>query len=151
MCYVWSAVIELVDEFDEIRVLRFTETAPAQVIADLYVLHEKCNIDYKGSFVANLIAYSALHKFLKARGEDIYEWDDYAVMSKIDYHNVAYIYTVKLNGAITLTVKEWMTEEGWKVIFEGTLEEAYEKFCRGTRYENGVHVNRQLFSIKSEE
>jgi len=154
-CYTMPAVIELIDEVDRtaIRVLRCSDVSPAKVIADLYILHERCDISYKGSFVASLIAYAALNKFLKyARGDkDVmrYEWErDYAVMSKPDYSNVAYIYTVSIYyGTATLTVKERSTlGEGWEVIFEGSLKEAYEKFCKGN-FENGAHVDPRLFDF----
>jgi len=156
-CHSAHAVIELIDGFDRtvIRVRRRSDVSPAKVIADLYILHEKgCDISYRGSFVASLIAYASLNKFLKyARGDkDVmrYEWErDYAVMSRPDYSNVAYIYTIKLYyGTATLTVKERSTlGEGWEVIFEGSLKEAYEKFCKGTNYENGAHVDPRLFDF----
>ena len=70
-------------------------------------------------------------------------------MSKPDYSNVSYIYTVSIYyGKVTLTVKERSTlRDDWEVIFEGSLEEAYEKFCKGTRYENGAHVDPRLFDF----
>ena len=156
-CYTSPAIIELIDKADNtaIRLLRCSDVSPANVIADLYLLHEKrCDISYKGSFVANLIAYAALNKFLKYARGDKYtiknEWErDYVVMSKPDYSNVSYIYTVSIYyGKVTLTVKERSTlRDDWEVIFEGSLEEAYEKFCKETRYENGAHVDPRLFDF----
>ena len=155
-CYTMPAVIELVDKANGtvIRLLRCSNVSPTDVIADLYLLHEKrCDISYKGSFAANLIAYAALNKFLKyVRGDNTIknEWErDYAVISKPDYSKVSYIYRVSIYyGTATLTVKERMIlRDGWEVIFEDSLKEAYEKFCKGTNSENGAHVDIRLFDF----
>ena len=64
------ALIEFidVDEADgsAIRMLRYSNVSPRDVIADLYILNERSwDITYEGAFAAALIAYAAIAKFIR--------------------------------------------------------------------------------------
>ena len=152
------ALIEFidVDEADgsAIRMLRYSNVSPRDVIADLYILNERSwDITYEGAFAAALIAYAAIAKFIRyVEGDNDAknDWErDYVLVTKPKYDTVSYVYTFYIthfiNKKTTLTIKK-RTAKGLEVIFEGTLQEAYEKFCKDS-HKDGAHVNRQIFDI----
>ena len=151
-------IIEIRDGQKSVKIYRHNDGYPEGVIADLWVLlrnslrvknelrfHENPFEDAE-YLLANFIFYAKLSSYLRHKDDkDLPYWPwevGYGVLPQGDLNDyfIEYHYVIDAK-----TGKIQIYDYHRNLIFEGTLEEAYEKFAKN-EFPEGCHIDKSLFS-----
>ena len=152
-------VIEIRDDYGVYRIYRHSDGYPEGVIPDLWIMVHNSrriqeDIAFTGSpfgdpayFLANFIFYGKLgayHRFKDKKDLPYLPWEvGYGVLpSNTDpyEYGIEYYYVIDVK-----TGKLQIYDYYHNMIFEGTLDEAYEKFAKN-EFPDGCHIDKSLFS-----
>ena len=143
--------IQIKDEDGEVyRIYRHSDGYPEGVIADLYIFkknYHRSPFPDSEYFLANFIFYAKLLTWMGYVGKGYppthRPWEyTYGVCSPAcEHEDLEYSYTLQGENVV---IEEWRRGR-WVKIFEGTLEDAYEKFCKNTEYADGCHITQFVF------
>jgi hypothetical protein len=146
--------IEIRDGKYVYRIYRHSDGYPEGVIADLYIFmnnYSRSPSEDPEYFLANFIFYAKLSTWVwSLRGGDLSsKWWEYGYgicAPNCDHGDLDYAYTIEGQN---VEIREYDWEiRGWKLIFSGTIEEAYKKFCTNTAWRDGCHIHESLFAAQ---
>jgi hypothetical protein len=139
------------------RIYRHSDGYPQGVIADLYIFmnnYSRNPGEDPEYFLANFIFYAKLAEWIRVLRENDksifdYKWWEYGYgvcAPNCDHGDLDYAYTIEGQN-VEIREYSWKTKS-WKLIFSGTIEEAYKKFCANTPYADGCHIAESIFATQ---
>jgi hypothetical protein len=136
------------------RIYRHSDGYPEGVIADLYIFmnnYSRSPSEDPEYFLANFIFYAKLSSWVwSLRGGDLSsKWWEYGYgvcAPNCDHGDLDYSYTIEGQN-VEIRKYDWETKS-WSLIFSGTIEEAYKKFCANTAWRDGCHIHEGLFAAQ---
>jgi hypothetical protein len=149
--------IEIRDGKYTYRIYRHSDGYPQGVIADLYIFmnnYSRNPGEDPEYFLANFIFYAKLAEWIRVLRENDksifdYKWWEYGYgvcAPNCDHGDLDYAYTIEGQN-VEIKKYDWEIR-GWRLIFSGTIEEAYKKFCANTPYADGCHIAESIFATQ---
>lgn len=144
------------------RIYRHSDGYPEGVLSDLKILLSKSSRGAMLGFtdseylLANFIFYAKLSSYERYKGTRYftqYGWEcNYGVCSPdCEHGDLDYKYTIDADKGSIKIEKYNYDRKSFEVIFNDSLEKAFEKYTANGEFKNGCHISQLLLSIIERE